>query len=456
MPSLAYVGRVGLRLVFERVSRTVALASLLWLIVQSFQAESSAGTQESGADSLATALARWSGSESPTRVHVRMDGDVPPVARDWLAAVAAAGTPVTWERGDAVPLASIAEPAVDPAGGTSVRVAAPQGTLLVLMDAFGTLDSVRAGLAGARLIARSAPSAVRVRAGPLVARAVVRDTLRLGRLLLLGQAGWESKFVVAALEERGWSVDADFALSPKGDVVQVPDNGRATAEPPRPVDSLRTALRAQRFHVDTARYAAVIALDSSALASADRIARYVRSGGGLIAAASIAAAPALEALRVGSLAHASEAIEPFDATAAEPRRDLALIPIVLRADAVPLEQRDSLVAVAARRVEAGRVAVIGYADTWRWRMGGGDNAVEKHRDWWADLVASVAYTGRSSRGEFVGIDEAPFAHLYDKLGAPSAGSTIPLDGRVPTQLLFALFAVGLVAELTSRRLRGAA
>jgi hypothetical protein len=436
MPLPADAGRAALRFAFERASRTVALASLLWLIVQSFRIGSSA-SRESGADSLSTALARWSGPDAPRRVHVRMNDDVSPVARDWLAAIAGAGTRITWEQGNAVPVAAIAEPAADPAGGTSVRVAAPQGTQLVLMDAFGTLDSVRAGLAGARLVARSAPSAIRVRAGSLSARAPVRDTLRLGRLLLLGRAGWESKFVTAALEERGWRVDADFALSPRGDVVQL-------------------AGRAPRSQVDTARYAAVIALDSSALASAERIARYVRSGGGLVMAASIVAAPGLEVLRLGSLGRASEAVEPFDAGASEPRRDLALVPISLRADAVPLEQRDSLVAVAARRVEAGRVVVVGYEDTWRWRMGGGENAVEKHRDWWADLVASVAYAGRSSRGELVGIDEAPFAHFFDKLGAPTPRSTSPRERRVPTPLLFALLAVGLVAELTSRRLRGAA
>ena len=425
-----------LRVVFERASRAVALASLLWLIVQSFRTGTASASSESGADSLATALARWSGADAPRRAHVRIDGDVPPVARDWLAAIAGAGTRITWEQGNAVPVAAVAEPAADPAGATSVRVAAPQGTQIVLMDAFGTLDSVHAGLAGARLIARSAPSDIRVRAGTLIARAPVRDTLRLGRLLVLGRAGWESKFVAAALEERGWTIDADFALSPKGDIVQLPGRGDA--------------------QLDTARYAAVIALDSSALASADRIARYVRSGGGLVATASIATAPALELLRVGSIARAYEAVEPFDAAAAEPRRDLALTPILLRADAVSLERRDSLVAVAARRVESGRVAVIGYADTWRWRMGGDDKAVEQHRDWWADLVASVAYTGRSSRGEFMGIDEAPFAHLYDRLGAPSIRPPIPLDRRVPIPLLFAVFAVALVAELTSRRFRGAA
>ena len=265
MRSLADAGRMTLRVVFERASRAVALASLLWLIVQSFRTGTASASSESGADSLATALARWSGADAPRRAHVPIDGDVPPVARDWLAAIAGAGTRITWEQGNAVPVAAVAEPAADPAGATSVRVAAPQGTQIVLMDAFGTLDSVRAGLAGARLIARSAPSDIRVRAGTLIARAPVRDTLRLGRLLLLGRAGWESKFVAAALEERGWTIDADFALSPKGDIVQLPGRGDA--------------------QLDTARYAAVIALDSSALASADRIARYVRSGGGLVATA---------------------------------------------------------------------------------------------------------------------------------------------------------------------------
>ena len=433
------------------------MGSLLWLIVRTFEPGPDAAPRETGADSLATALARWSGPESPNRVHVHVNGDVSPVARDWLAALAATGTGITWEQGSAIPVAAVADAAVDPAGGTAVHVASERGTQLVLMDAFGTLDSVRAGLGGARLIARSAPTAVGVRAGALTARSVVRDTLGLGRLLLLGRAGWEAKFVAAALEERGWKVDARLALSPRGDVVTPTDRLRAPDQPQPVADSLRLAPRATRMLVDTTRYAAVIALDSSAFSGAERIVRYVRSGGGLIVAASVAAAPAFKALGVGSAGPASEVVEPFDTSASEPRRDLALIPISLGADVVPLEQRDSLVAVAARRVDAGRVAVIGYMDTWRWRMGGGDNAAERHRDWWADLVGSVAYARRSTRPELARIDEAPFAHLYETLGSPSLRFPPARGGgRVPDVVLFVTFAVALIAEWTSRRFRGAA
>src|SRR5438034_1064430 len=80
--------------------------------------------------------------------------------------------------------------------------------------------------------------------------APVRDTLGLRRLLVLGQAQWETKFTIAALEERGWQVDAHIVVSPKGkgDVRQG-DIGV----------------------IDTARYSAVLAVDTTAARYGARI-----------------------------------------------------------------------------------------------------------------------------------------------------------------------------------------
>lgn len=417
----------------ERAGHVVAMVILAWLLIQALR-RSAAAPETTDARALPASLAAWSTSRAPARVHVRIDTALSPAQRDWLAALGGAGTRATWEGTGVVPLAAVAEPIADPTGATGIWVAAPAGAAVALADRFGVLDSVSAGPAGARFLARSAPSAVRVRAGTLVSRAPVRDSLTLPRLLVLGQTGWESKFVTAALEEQGWVVDARLALSPKGDVRQ----GRLA-------------------RIDTARYAAVIALDTTALVYAGQIVPYVRSGGGLVTTTAAVAAPALHALRVGTAEVERPADVPFDSVPSAPRRALALVPIALRDDAIPLERRDSLVAVAARRVERGRVAVIGYEDTWRWRMAGGDDAVERHRAWWADLVASVGHVDRVRRSSTEPVDEAPMAHLVERLGGP-APPPAGIDPRhgIPRGWLFALFAAALLLEWASRRLRGAA
>jgi hypothetical protein len=419
-----------MRITLERLARGVAFALLAWLLVRSLK-EPAGPAGSSGVASLTPALRRWSTRVAPSAVQVRIDGSLSPVQRDWLAALAASGTRVTWSGAGALPVAAVAEPVADPAGATRILAAAPTGTVALLADEFGPLDSVRAGTAGVGFLARSAPTAVSVRAGVLTARAWAGDSLVLGRLLVLGRAGWESKFVVAALEERGWSVDARLALSPRTDVVQ----GRVTP-------------------IDTARYSAVIALDSSALGSAAALARYVRSGGGLIIAAPLSAATPLAPLDVGVPRAELPATEPFDTTG-DPRKTLALTPIALREGAVALERRAGGVAVAVRRVERGRVMVVGYADTWRWRMAGGAGAAGQHRDWWAGLVASVAHVGRISKPRNRSLDEAPLASLVERLGPAVAPAQAGATSHINSAWLFAALAALLLGEWASRRLRGA-
>ncbi|HEY0970737.1 MAG TPA: hypothetical protein VGE02_07165, partial [Gemmatimonadales bacterium] len=144
----------------------------------------------------------------------------------------------------------------------------------------------------------------------------------------------------------------------------------------------------------------------------------------------------------------------------EPRRGLPLRPVAVRADAVPLETRGGSVAVAARRVGAGRVVQLGYDETWRWRMAGAEGAPAAHRAWWSGLVAAAAYAPRGSDAAAV-LDDAPVARLIAALGAPSAeladGAT---EGRGAVERgapawIFPLVAIILLAEWASRRLRGA-
>src|SRR5690606_7327099 len=267
------------------------------------------------------------------------------------------------------------------------------GALVVLREALGPLDSARVeALGGGRAYIPRPKATLDAAVGGVMARAALADSLELGRLLVLGAAGWETKFVIAALEERGWRVDAEVRVSPQTTVRQ----GSVTA-------------------IDTSRYSAVLVLHPAAAAHADRLAGYVRSGGGLVLWS-----PAVEAGRLAALAPGrsrGEVMEddgrpPSDSA---PREALSIAPITgLVPDAVVLERRGEHVTLAARRLGAGRVVESGYVNTWRWRMAGGEVAPEQHRTWLAGLVASVAYAGR------VGLavpptNPAPLATLIDRL-----------------------------------------
>ena len=382
---------------------------------------------------LTTALSRWSTAAEPVSVHLESEGFLDPFQRDWLAALAGVGTRVTWESRGGAPLAVAVEPVADPEGGVRAWVAAPSGTRIDVEDPAGPLDSLAASGGGARLLVRSSPAELRARAGVSVAGSAVTDSLVLGRILLLGLAGWESKFVAAALEERGWKLDARLRLSPRGDV-------RQGALGP----------------IDTARYAAVLVLDSIGNAEARAVARFVREGGGAVIAAPAAGTTALAAISAASAGARLPGREPFDSTLAQPRLSLELVPLAPREDAVVLERRGNSVAVAARRVDRGRVLSTGYRDTWRWRMGGGESAVEDHRDWWAGLVARVAYVGRVRKPTAPATDEAPLATMIDRLGPASAAPAGPGPGwKISPAWLFGLLAAALLLEWASRRLRGA-
>jgi hypothetical protein len=124
-----------------------------------------------------------------------------------------------------------------------------------------------------------------------------------------------------------------------------------------------------------------------------------------------------------------------------------------------LESRDGVAMIAARRVDAGRVMQVGYDESWRWRMAGGDEGAAAHREWWSRLLAAVAYTPLVPRNSgVIAVDETPLASLVDALGpaTPTNARLAPrTDSRRITWILFTLIVVSLLAEWTSRRLRGA-
>ena len=268
------------------------------------------------------------------------------------------------------------------------------------------------------------------------ATAALRDSLVLRRLLVLGTAGWETKFTIAALEERGWQVDARVHVAPGVDVVQGRD-----------------------LMPDTARHAAVIALDGSAARAATAIVNYVRAGGGLVVAGGAADIAAFAALLPGRPGPAV-AGRPFAATDTAPRASLAGRSITRLADgAVPIERRGEQVVVAARRIGAGRVVQVGYDDSWRWRLAGEDEPVVAHRAWWARVVAAAAYAPAIALPVAATVP-APYASLVSALGAPSgsvvAGQVDDLAGIPWSAILFGAALVALLAEWAMRRIRGAA
>src|SRR5690606_32373053 len=205
---------------------------------------------------------------------------------------------------------------------------------------------------------------------------------------------------------------------------------------------------------------AVLVLDTTAAAYADRIGRYVRAGGGLVLWS-----PAVDARRLAALAPGRErgaVIEdegrpPGDSV---PREALSIAPITgLVPEAVVLERRGEHVTLAARRLGAGRVVETGYVNTWRWRLAGGEEeAPERHRTWLAGLVASVAYAGREELA-VPPTNAAPLATLIDRLGPAVAEAYADagggMDPAVLARWLFAALCLALLVEWASRRTRGA-
>lgn len=446
-----------LRISAEHALRGVALGALgvvLWRWTHPAPEVAPAVEVVAGA-ALGDALRRWTGAEAGAG-HVALDGAPDAEGRAWLRALGGAGMRVTWSARAAPALAASAWPVVDPAGGVRVEVAAPVGTAVAVGDATAAGDTLRAAGGGATVTLPAAGAGIVARVGATAAHPALAAAPRLGAVVVLARAGWEAKFVAAALEERGWPVRLRVSVAPGIDVTQGGAPGAAA------------------LALDTATTAAVVALDSSAAAHGAAIARFVRAGGGLVLAAEAAESPALRALAAGAVGAPVTPV-PAALDGATPRRGLALRPIVPRADALVLERRDGATgepAVAARRVGAGRVAQVGFEETWRWRMAADDASPAAHRAWWARVVGAVAYApnapavahetlaaGRVSHDRSSTTDPAPLASAIAALGPqraspPTARRGRPTGPRPSDGTLAALAGAALLAEVASRRMRG--
>ncbi len=378
----------------------ISLALLVVILMRAWAPSSRAGhTESAGQGSIAASLPRWS-IAGPARLHLALDSVLPRDQRDWLAAIERAGTNLTWNSARITPLALTLTRMVDPWSVYELSASAPRDSVIVLRDAVGVLDSVKAGGDGIRVEIPGAINHAGVSVSGSHAWATAPDTTVLKRLLVEGAASWETKFTIAALAERGWNVDAVTHVAPGVDVRE--------GSPVVP---------------DTSRYAAVIAVDSTAALVSRGASSFVRSGGGLITL------------------HDASAVGPTGATS------------------VVLEHRSDG-DVRASRVGAGRVIRVGYKDLWRQRMSDDDSVsdpVAAHRAWLARAVATVAYAPRVAVAADSASDPAPLADMVDRLGArtgsPDAAS--PIQSEVPSSVLFGILLISLLLELASRRLRGA-
>ena len=429
-----------LRILLERTLRLAALGVIALLIGHSLYALGARPSLRAEGPEVGDALARWSTATTPRRIHVSLDSFPAPHQRDWLAAFPGADTEAGWNGDTPAPSAVSVEPVPDPQRPSRVWVGASPGARMHLRDDLGPVDSVTVEGSGAVFVLPRLEGRVAATVdGGVFATNDLRDSVSIRSGLVVGMAGWEAKFVVAALEERGWEVDARFAVAPSGDVEQ----------------------GAARIRLDTARYSFVVAIDSVIKRYADQLPRYVREqGGGLIVVGEASSVPELAPLLPARWGIPSRPVDFRPETADDPRRSLAMGDLYnLKEGAAVLESRDEDATVATWRAGEGRVIQIGYLDTWRWRMAGlGSDAVEGHRLWWAALASGVAYAPRSDRAVPEPVEPTPLASLIDRIGTPEAAeieiASILDDPRL-LPLLFGALVGLLFLEWMSRRLRGA-
>ena len=424
----------------ERVLRVVGLAALSLWMVNAAWPRNEGGAVLRG-DALASALPRLTAQERVSGVHVLLDTVPEARTADWLAALRHAGVQISWSgaSGSAMAIETFRSP--DPSGAIGLIAAAPSRERPILSDALGPIDTIVIEGAPAMLRLASVEGDLTLRSARQPARAQTAPATAPRKVFVSGAAGWEPKFVIAALEESGWSVDARLFVRPDHDVAQGAGGG-------------------PRGSLDTARYAAIVLMDSAAAESARGVEEYVRAGGGVVLAGDANRArrvASLVAWRAGRRETAPLGTLPADSA----WRGLSRIELdtIAARRAVALEIRDGSAVVVARRHYAGRVLGIGYDQTWRWRMAGGEDALANHREWWSRLVASVApaVTSSEARDLQVSSGAAPLAALHDVLG-PATGSPRSLAPRLPRDLmshvLGLLCLVALLSEWLMRRARG--
>jgi len=411
-----------------RLGLLTGIALLLWRATRPADARSAVVADSR---SLVSALERYSVDDRSTSLHVRGAARPGQMERDWLVALRRMGATVTWDS-ESLPAVAVAQEALaDPVASARIMLAAGVGTRLVVGDALVNDTVVATSTGGTSLVLGSIDTfSIGVGTSSRVVALPPTATPPLRRVLVLGSAGWETRFTLVALEERGWTTSVRMAVSP-GVIIQQGDGDR----------------------LDTARFAAVVAVDGSAAARASEIARFVSMGGGLVVLPD--AAMVLRGLAAGISGRVSAGDADRLATDSA-RLALAVRPLErLVPGSVPIERRGRLVTVAGRRYGLGRVLQVGYEDLWRWRLAS-EQGPDAHRLWWTRAVGSVAFTGLAVTAPLSdpGL-AAPVAAMASALGPPTRAplSTHSSSPTLPPWTLGLLLVIALL-EWASRRFRG--
>lgn len=407
------------------VLRGVALVGLVLWIVNALLPRLDAPEVVRGA-ALAEALPRLTASPAVEAVVARLEAVPSARERDWLAALRDAGVSVQWT-GNIAPLGLETYPAADPAGGTFVLVSGPPRSAVA--DSLGAIDTL--DVAPALVRVGDARGGITLASGPQLAHAATAPARPPRRVLVIGSASWEAKFIIAALEEAGWPVEARLLVRPDNFVVQ----GSGIAP-------------------DTSRHSAVVVVDSVAQLR-PALDAFVRAGGGVVLAGSasrVRAAAPFVAWRVARRESAPLGTLPDDTLWRGQSR--VVFANVDTTQTIVLERRGANLAIVARRHYGGRVLAVGYDETWRWRMTGEATSVADHRAWWSRHVASVAL--RPAPAQEIASGAAPLAALHASLG-PSAdvsGGAPTMPRSLLANLLGGLTLAMLLGEWLLRRLRG--
>ena len=156
---------------------------------------------------LVASLARATRTKTPS-VHLEASRALSPDERDWLRALDRAGTQVTWVASPALPaLAVQVEPVIAPGARQAVAVVTSPGVPVAVRDTIGLVDSLRTGKHGVLSLVSSIDGRLGVSSAGAMAFVETLDTAVVRSVIVVGPAGWESKYIVAALEESGWQVE---------------------------------------------------------------------------------------------------------------------------------------------------------------------------------------------------------------------------------------------------------
>lgn len=416
---------------FELACRIATFGVIGWMLGTSLVPLAGRRVQRAANADVGAALPAWTRLPPTVSLDAAFDTTPRGWVADWLAALRHSGHVVSWH-GSPPPVAISSEAVPDPAGGLRVDIAGPEGARVVLRDAIGTIDTLAVIGAGATAELPDILGGVTADIDGQHLLATAPGPAELRPIVVIAGAGWEGKFVVSALEERGWPVVARFAVSPG---VTVNDGAPS---------------------LDTSRVAAVIAVDSTVDRLGPQLVRYVRSGGGLVLAGPASFARSVSSLLAGTAGARTH--PPVGVNDTMRLGSTGFFPIARLADnAIALAHDAGRVSVAARRVGAGRVLQVGYDDTWRWRMAGASGSEAAHRAWWSRLVASAAYVphngsiGPAARAVPA---SAPLAHLVHVLGPPRPPLQLPAPGPLGRLVFLVIIMILLFAEWTSRRVRG--